>query len=188
MQIPLVPDFSCTAHLAQGETLSSALVDLNIPPSGDATAAYIALSRVRRRESLFILSDFDPAKLRRSASKAGVDILLQRLRGDLADDEEGSKVCTRCTKLKRRSEFVSAETKSTAQWDRRERYCLTCLAEHGDGRRKRWELACNGARCNGAKRPRSSFSRDVLERHRMFKEKLQCDTCETLKACRCCGK
>jgi len=61
--------------------MGTALVELNIPPSGDATAAYVALSRVRTRETLFILREFDFDKLRRSGSKAGVDILLQRLRG-----------------------------------------------------------------------------------------------------------
>eukprot|EP00662_Eupelagonemidae_sp_cell21_P058062 gene58062-biopygen29592 len=166
-QIPLVPDFACTAHLAQGETLPSALVDLNIPPSGDPTAVYVALSLslVRDRNSLFILGDFDASKLRRSASKAAVDILLQRLRGELADDEEGSKMCTGCSKMKRRSKFVSTETKSTRQWDARERFCLTCIAKDGDGRRRRWALPCDGARCGGAKQPRDAFSRAALELH-----------------------
>ena len=107
--------------------MRTALVELNIPPSGDATAAYVALSRVRTRESLFILRDFDSKKLRRSGSKAGVDILLQRLRGELTDEEEGSKRCMGCRRLKKRSGFVSASTKSTRQWESRDRRCLECM-------------------------------------------------------------
>ena len=79
--------------------MKTALVELNIPSGGDATAAYVALSRVRSREDLYILRAFDVSKLRRSGSKAGVDILLQRLRGELGDDEEGSKRCMRCQGL-----------------------------------------------------------------------------------------
>eukprot|EP00662_Eupelagonemidae_sp_cell21_P056786 gene56786-biopygen53242 len=160
------------AHLAQGLTLPSALVDLNVPPSGDATAVYVALSRVRHRESLFVLGEFDESKLRRSPSKAGVDILLQRLRGELADHEEGSKRCGDCGDMKRRSEFVSADTKSTRQWDKgRERRCLECIADHGDGRRQRYELPCTGLRCCGKKRPRGAFTRAELD-----KRKPQCET------------
>ena len=51
------------------------------------------LSRVRTADALYILRDFDVSKLRRSGSKAGVDILLKRMRGDLGDDEEGTKMC-----------------------------------------------------------------------------------------------
>eukprot|EP00660_Eupelagonema_oceanica_P019630 gene19630-biopygen26024 len=45
LQLPLLPAFGTTAHLAQGSTMPSAIVELNLPPSGDRTAAYIALSR-----------------------------------------------------------------------------------------------------------------------------------------------
>eukprot|EP00660_Eupelagonema_oceanica_P019528 gene19528-biopygen34115 len=74
-----------------GTTMSSALVDLNIPPGGDTTASYVALSRVRRREDLFILRDFSADQLRRGGTKAGVDILLRRLRGELGRFSEGHK-------------------------------------------------------------------------------------------------
>eukprot|EP00662_Eupelagonemidae_sp_cell21_P057382 gene57382-biopygen58260 len=187
LQLPLVPDYGSTAHLAQGSTMPTALVELNMPSSGDATAAYVALSRVRRREDLYILRDFDSTKLRRSGSKAAVDILLQRLRGDLADNAEGTKECMapRCRKQKPRSAFVSRETKSTRQWLSRDRRCLDCLAldkrerdealrhraqerrskgeawsaKHVVGRRK-----CHGDGCAGALCPRDAFSpsqRDV---------------------------
>ena len=108
--------------------MPSALVELNIPPSGDATAAYVALSRVRHRDHLFILRQFAVDKLRRSGSKAAVDILLQRLRGQLAPNAEGSKRCTGCKQLKRRSAFVSSTTKCTRQWFSQKRRCLQCLS------------------------------------------------------------
>eukprot|EP00662_Eupelagonemidae_sp_cell21_P056868 gene56868-biopygen83888 len=177
MQIPLVPDFGRTAHHAQGATLSSALVDLNIPPSGDPTAAYM-----RHRDSLYILSEFDASKLRRSGSKAGVDILLQRLRGELADDEEGSKTCLGCSELKRRSEFVPAETGSTRQWNSRDRRCLDCCAKSKSrGATTRYELSCRGLGCGGAKRPRNHFTRVEFESTRPV-----CRTCSVLRRCREC--
>eukprot|EP00663_Eupelagonemidae_sp_cell21sb_P013031 gene13031-biopygen7621 len=77
MQLPIVPDFGTTARLAQGATMPSALVELNLPPSGDESATYVALSRVRHRKDLFILRPFNTDKLRRKGSKAAVDILLQ---------------------------------------------------------------------------------------------------------------
>eukprot|EP00660_Eupelagonema_oceanica_P019254 gene19254-biopygen33633 len=129
LQLPLLPNFGMTMHLAQGTTLPSALVELNLPSSGDRTAAYIALSRVRRREDLFILRAFDPSHLRRKATKASVDILLQRLRGDLRDCDEGSKLCMRCRKMRPRSAFVDAATHSTRQWMSNDRRCdCACIS------------------------------------------------------------
>eukprot|EP00660_Eupelagonema_oceanica_P019445 gene19445-biopygen20258 len=69
-----------------------------MPASGDATAAYVALSRVRRIQDLHILRDFDAASLRRSGTKAGVDILLQRLRGSLGRRD---RRCLDCLELDR---------------------------------------------------------------------------------------
>eukprot|EP00662_Eupelagonemidae_sp_cell21_P057590 gene57590-biopygen62549 len=112
-----------TAHLAQGDTLPSALVELNLPPSGDQSATYVALSRVRHRDDLYILREFDVSNLRRKGSKAGADILLQRLRADLRYAEEGSKQCHGCKEHKKRSAFVSAVTKCTRQWLSRMPYC-----------------------------------------------------------------
>eukprot|EP00660_Eupelagonema_oceanica_P019212 gene19212-biopygen32177 len=50
LQIPLLPAYGLTAHRAQGATLPSALVDLQGMSGafGDASATYVALSRVRR--------------------------------------------------------------------------------------------------------------------------------------------
>eukprot|EP00660_Eupelagonema_oceanica_P019259 gene19259-biopygen29520 len=127
--------------------MSSALVDLDIPPRGDTTASYVALSRVRTREDLFILRDFDTDQLRRGGTKAGVDILLRRLRGDLDRFTEGSKQCAACRRMKPRSGFVSTDTMCTRQWNAHKsanRRCLQCLAsertERDKSQRKR---VCN---------------------------------------------
>eukprot|EP00660_Eupelagonema_oceanica_P019554 gene19554-biopygen35577 len=176
-QIPLLPDFGCTAHLCQGTTMSSALVDLNIPPGGDTTASYVALSRVRKRDDLFILRDFTAEQLRRGGTKAGVDILLRRLRGDLDRFSEGSKQCMGCNQWKLRSAFVSAETLCTRQWNARKssnRRCLQCLAlerrerdkkQSSTQRLQRTHLrkrVCNGVLCRGAPQPRDAFHHTQL--------------------------
>lgn len=57
-QLPLAPGFAVTCHSAQGMTLDAAVVELNLPPGANAIAAYVAISRVRRREDLLILSHF----------------------------------------------------------------------------------------------------------------------------------
>eukprot|EP00660_Eupelagonema_oceanica_P019628 gene19628-biopygen17756 len=176
-QIPVLPDFSCTAHLCQGTTMTTALVDLDIPPRGDTTASYVALSRVRSREDLFILRDFDADQLRRGGSKAGVDILLRRLRGDLDRFSEGSKRCMACRRLKPRSAFVSPETLCTRQWNAQKssnRRCLQCLAlerKERDATQRQTEShrqaglrkrVCNGVLCAGARQPRSAFHHTQL--------------------------
>ena len=64
---PLVPRFGCTAHKAQGETLSKAIVDLVQPPfikHFKIENAYVPLSRVRRLEDLTVLRTFDPNVLK----------------------------------------------------------------------------------------------------------------------------
>eukprot|EP00660_Eupelagonema_oceanica_P019787 gene19787-biopygen11159 len=167
-QIPVLPDFGCTAHLCQGTTMTSALVDLDIPPGGDTTASYVAISRVRTRNDLFILRPFDVDQLRRGGSKAGVDILLRRLRGELGRFDEGSKECMGCHRLKPRSAFVSPDSLCTRQWNARKsinRRCLQCLtlerrerdarqrSEHS-GLHKR---VCHGVLCAGTRQPRTAF-------------------------------
>jgi ATP-dependent exoDNAse (exonuclease V) alpha subunit len=61
-QLPLQPAKALTVHGAQGKTLPAVCVDL-VPPPGvhtaeQASAIYVALSRVRRLEDLVILRPF----------------------------------------------------------------------------------------------------------------------------------
>jgi ATP-dependent DNA helicase PIF1 len=61
-QIPLRLAWACTTHKAQGCSLDSALVDLGAG-NFEYGQAYVALSRVRSLEALFV-HDFDPAAFR----------------------------------------------------------------------------------------------------------------------------
>jgi len=61
-QIPLRLAWACTVHKAQGCSLDSALVDIG-PGNFEYGQAYVALSRVRSLEALFV-HDFDPAAFR----------------------------------------------------------------------------------------------------------------------------
>eukprot|EP00662_Eupelagonemidae_sp_cell21_P057789 gene57789-biopygen89576 len=147
---PQAPDLGRVPELRLDprSTMRAALVELNIPPSGDATAAYVALPCGEQA-------------LRRGASKAGVDILLKRLRGDLAADEEGSKTCLGCEKEKPRSQFVCPEKKCTRQWHSRDRRCLQCVAERKQERDKamyRW--VCSECK---EKKKRDDFVRSELK-------------------------
>eukprot|EP00666_Eupelagonemidae_sp_cell4sb_P018055 gene18055-biopygen35736 len=115
LQVPLLPDWASTAHLAQGATLPSVLVDLcPLVSSGESTAAYIALSRVRRLQDLHILRDFDATRLRRGGTKASVDILLHRLRGTLSDATE-RKRCVRCRTMLPRRAFIDEKLVNPAR-------------------------------------------------------------------------
>ena len=48
-QLPLAPAFAVTAHAAQGQTLSAAIVDLQISNTTSPIASYVALTRVKTR-------------------------------------------------------------------------------------------------------------------------------------------
>jgi ATP-dependent DNA helicase PIF1 len=61
-QIPLRLAWACTTHKAQGCSLDSALVDIGAG-NFEYGQAYVALSRVRSLEALFV-HDFDPAAFR----------------------------------------------------------------------------------------------------------------------------
>ena len=53
-QFPLAPAFAVTAHAAQGQALEAAFVDLQNCKGTRPLASYVALTRVRSRESLLI--------------------------------------------------------------------------------------------------------------------------------------
>jgi ATP-dependent DNA helicase PIF1 len=57
-QIPLLPAYAITIHRCQGSTLDSALIDIG-PSTFEVGQAYVALSRVKNLESLYIY-DLDP--------------------------------------------------------------------------------------------------------------------------------
>eukprot|EP00665_Eupelagonemidae_sp_cell47_P003061 gene3060-6311_t len=173
LQLPIGPDFALTTHNAQGTTEPELLGDVVVPKCADKTAGYIIISRVRKAEDLYLLRDFDASMLRRSASKANADILLQRLRGDLGEHEEASKQCLGCKQVKRRSEFIPTEGRhagSTAQWNGRNRRCLKCMAP---ARRKGAEVTCTDC---GRSKPQHAFSSRHMDGPSR-KEKAVCKAC-----------
>jgi hypothetical protein len=60
IQFPLTPAYACTAHKAQGKTLSKAIIDLSIPTTGrlDSAYAYVVLSRLKCLKDFLILRHF----------------------------------------------------------------------------------------------------------------------------------
>eukprot|EP00662_Eupelagonemidae_sp_cell21_P057242 gene57242-biopygen84674 len=142
--------------------------------TADGLTSLINVSRVKARTGLFILRDFDESKLRRSASKANVDILLQRLRGVLKEGEEGSKTCARCRVSKARSSFVASSpdgVECVRQWNSRDRRCLQCLKEEHKERQQASRQAlctrkCHGKLCGGKPRPRGAFNRKLWDSDR----------------------
>ena len=57
-QIPLVPYFAVTGHAAQGKTLETAIVDLEIGSDASPLTSYVAISRVKGRANILICRPF----------------------------------------------------------------------------------------------------------------------------------
>jgi hypothetical protein len=61
-QFPIIPAYALTDYRSQGDTYTSAIVDLRVPPNGGwclYEAVYVMLSRVSTLDGLFILCNFD---------------------------------------------------------------------------------------------------------------------------------
>jgi ATP-dependent DNA helicase PIF1 len=69
IQIPLRVAYALTIHKAQGASLDSALVDVG-PSTFECGQAYVALSRVRNLDSLFVFEISPKAFRANSAVKA----------------------------------------------------------------------------------------------------------------------
>lgn len=116
-QFPIAPAFAITAHTSQGQTLDSAIIDLCVPDEASAVTAYVAMTRVRSKESLLIYRPF-PLERFAHGHTDGPDLLLRKLRGEVLDwrqIEEAhapSKVCCKCLEIRVREDF------SAEQWKR----------------------------------------------------------------------
>ena len=90
MGFHIVPDFGQTAHSVQGASLAAVIVDcLAVDLCSRTTemlAAYIGLSRVRRKEALLIAEPFSPA-LFCHGQPPGPEILMKVLRRDITADD-----------------------------------------------------------------------------------------------------
>jgi hypothetical protein len=65
---PMTLNFSSTAHKCQGETLQSAVIDLNITYQVTTTSSYVPLSRLTSSSGLYILRDFPDSVLQKEIS------------------------------------------------------------------------------------------------------------------------
>jgi hypothetical protein len=83
-QFPLIPAFAMTAHASQGKTLDKAIVDLCIGEDSSALTGYVALSRVRDKESIWIFRPF-PLTVFQQSQVLGPHLLLDHLQGKEID-------------------------------------------------------------------------------------------------------
>ena len=79
LQVPLAPAYSITAHGSQGQTLKSAIIDLQIGNGVSAIASYVAMTRIRTRHDVLIFRPFDREVFTRGEPE-GPSLLLQVLR------------------------------------------------------------------------------------------------------------
>ena len=102
---PLVPNFSMTVDSATGKTLDTSLADLGditvVPTFARAMKGYIALSRVRKAQDLYLPQPFSPA-LFRQGPQPWPSLLLEYLRGtaDISQLEERAAAAKRSAREK----------------------------------------------------------------------------------------
>ncbi|KIK81359.1 hypothetical protein PAXRUDRAFT_156284, partial [Paxillus rubicundulus Ve08.2h10] len=60
-QLPLTTSYAFTDYRSQGQTISTVLIDIGTPPTGQLTPfnIYVALSRSCGRDTIRLLRDFD---------------------------------------------------------------------------------------------------------------------------------
>ena len=86
LQAPLAPAYAITAHGSQGQTLVSAIIDLQIGRGVSAIASYVAMTRIRTRYDVLIFRAFAREVFTRGEPE-GPSLLLQVLRGEIIDWE-----------------------------------------------------------------------------------------------------
>ena len=105
----ILPDFSGTAHMVQGTTLVSAIVDcLEAGHAAKLTnmlAAYVGLSRVKLKRNVLIMQAFSPGLFGRGPPP-GPNILMRLLRGEIQEDQVDEEF----TRFERVANESSAET------------------------------------------------------------------------------
>ena len=180
-QFPLAPGFATTAHAAQGQTYAEgAITDMQIGEGGDPMTAYIAVTRVRDREGLYIYRPFDASPYQKGCS-VGRALLLQTWRGDCIDwatvrrryrEEEA---CSECRERKPKSGYTAGQWKREAA----ARVCRECVRNHAANNTP-WQCSvCKAWQDEAAfaeqyARPQCTFYR-------------VCHTCEVQKPCCKCG-
>ena len=104
---PIVPNFSMTVDSATGKTLDTAIADLGdfaaVPSFTRAMKGYIALSRVRKAQDLYLPQPFSPC-LFQQGEQPWPSLLLRFLRGH-AEEFELEELCEE-TKKKQRTKVA----------------------------------------------------------------------------------
>ena len=141
-QLPLCPAFAATANFAQGQNLGRVLADVNIAAGTSPQTCYVALSRVRQREHIYLVRSF-PLEMFQTGQAVGPKVFLQYLRGAQVDwgavtdtllgaEPTGEKrkwkphlLCAGCG-LQEADEFSRAELERGVQ-----RRCKACARDTG---------------------------------------------------------
>lgn len=191
-QFPLAPGFAITAHASQGQTLDSAIVDLCLPDEASAVTAYVAMTRVRTKESLLIYRPFQRARFAQGQPD-GPQLLLEKLRGEtldwarIQDTHAPNKLCSKCFDIYVREDFtadqwsrtISATCKRCVNDLRRRELleCSICYEWQSCARFQSRELKSRNKTCNTC--------RDLLDSHRLQSEQLclECGRCLTRLEC-----
>ena len=92
-QFPIAPDFARTAYSMQGQTLQSAIVDLNFDKTTNPVTAYVALSRVCTSQDILIMQPFTLQPFQQGVPP-DADMLLNHLRGKSISDELAARAAT----------------------------------------------------------------------------------------------
>ena len=86
----LLPDLAGTSYMYQGTSLEDAIVDLlevdHTSKAGDHMAAYVELSRVKKKEGLLITQPFSPGLFLRGPP-VGPHVLMRLLRGEIGPND-----------------------------------------------------------------------------------------------------
>ena len=86
----LVPNFGATAHMLQGSSEDAVVVDCleagHASKLADMLAAYVGLTRVKRKEGLLVMQAFSPG-LFAHGPPPGPHILMRLLRGEISVDQ-----------------------------------------------------------------------------------------------------
>lgn len=94
-QLPIAPGFAVTIHWTQGQNLDPLLVDVCISDTCSRQSCYVALSRCKSREGIFLVRPFDLQTFRGSAP-LGPRTLLQHLRREPLNWTEITEQATVC--------------------------------------------------------------------------------------------
>ena len=143
-QLPFCPGFAGTANFAQGQNLGKVFADVSIADGTSGQTCYVALSRVSRRQDIYLLREF-PWEMFSKAGKRSPELLLQHLRkeeidwGRVTDALLGVETDSRRAGWKPWLECQTCGLKPAADFADvelargRDRQCQPCVARRKEG-------------------------------------------------------